>query len=399
MPSIPRHLWTSHSFGTIKAVILFLVVLNACNQTSSDVLRQEAYVWQRVWTPAVINAVENAEFDSLTVLAAEIEWRNDTPYTTFVKTTELPPNTGLAIRMAVPPVDPTPVLLDVIDSLLVQHPSTTHIQLDIDLPTSRLEEYVDWIAQIQRTFSVPVEVTALPTWIGAPAFSTLGQMVDRVILQVHWLDPNDPSHLLDPNALKHIQAASHAVRNLSVSLPTYGYQLSLNPNGTINTVLAEQRGVSSDTTLEVMADPKTISALVRSLKSKHPKNLTAIHWFRLPVEDDSRNWTNTTLNLVRQGLTPMDAVEVSATPDDGAWIIKLHNTGDTSISAAQITVNAVTEFADGVNGWRWSQKNNAYISDGGSSPMPPNTTSVVGWLRLKNPQQNPPSLTFKESPQ
>ena len=50
-------------------------------------LTQEGYVWQRVWTSQVREAVAEArgKFSGLTVLAAEVDWRDQQPAVTRPK--------------------------------------------------------------------------------------------------------------------------------------------------------------------------------------------------------------------------------------------------------------------------------------------------------------------------
>ncbi len=352
-------------------------------QEPQEPLRQEAYVWQRVWSPAVRQAVAQSDFDALTVLAAEVAW-SDGAAVTVIETPTLPPGTTLAIRVAVPPGDPTGTLAPLIADLIAAHPEAAAIQLDMDLPTARLASYADWLTRLGAGCPLPLEITALPTWLSSPAMPALADAADRLILQVHWLDPSDPDHLLDPDAAAHLAAADRLGRPLSAALPAYGYQLALDDNGGLVGIVAEQGSAPGGR--ELMADPAAVAALVADLTADRPAHLTGLHWFRLPVEGDRRAWPPQTLAAVRQGRTPVSAGELTLTEDDGALTLTLHSTGEATLPPPEVVVEGAVMAADGLGGWRWSPGQGRLLPEH-AAPLRPGASVVVGWIR---PLAEPP---------
>lgn len=360
--------------------------LLACHADPPPPLRQEAYVWQRVWSPAVEQAVASSDFDALTVLAAEVSWSDGAPGITEVALPTLPAGTTLAIRSAVPADDPTPILAPLIDALLAAHPEAVAVQLDIDLPTARLPEYAGWITDLSAGCPVPVEITALPTWLSAPAMADLAEAADRTILQVHWLDPSDPDHLLDPDALDHLRALSRLDRPLSAALPTYGYQLARDDDGRLAGIVAEQGSLIGGE--EVMADPAAVAGLVAALQADRPDHLTGLHWFRLPVDGDLRSWPIQTLRAVRQGRPPTTDAALTTADDGGALTLTLTNTGEARLLPPAVLVEGNVLAADGIGGWRWSAGSSRLLPEHAES-LQPGESVVVGWLR---PLSTPPAL-------
>lgn len=366
---------------------MILGLLLACRAAPLQPLREEAYVWQRVWSPAVEQAVASSDLDALTVLAAELDWPDGAPRITEIALPTLPANTTLAIRSAAPVDDPTPVLAPLIRTLLAAHPEATAVQLDIDLPTARLAEYTDWITRLSAGCPVPVEITALPTWLSSPAMADLTAVAARTILQVHWLDPSAPDHLLDPDAWEHLRVLSHLDRPFSAALPAYGYQIARDPDGGLAGIVAEQGHLVSGGE-EVMADPVAVARLVTALRDNRPEHLTGLHWFRLPVDGDLRAWPIETLRAVRQGRSPTTDATITAADDGGALTLTLKNTGEARLSPPTIVVEGSVLAADGLGGWRWSAATSRLLPED-APPLQPGASMVVGWLR---PLSTPPAL-------
>jgi hypothetical protein len=224
-------------------------------------MSQDAYVWQRVWTPEVVEAVDGSTFDSLALLGAERTWGQPT---FFVDLGTLPEGTSLVLRAGAPPsgFDPVPDLLGDLRAVVTAHPEVSSLELDMDLPSARLPEYAGWLARLQEGLEVPLGVTALPTWIDQPGFTELAARTQGLTLQLHWLDPNDPGHLTSPDAAVHVQRMGELEQAFRVALPTYGYQLHLDEGGGLVGVVAEQDLPAGARTRELMADPTRIAPLI-----------------------------------------------------------------------------------------------------------------------------------------
>ena len=286
---------------------------------------QRAFVWQRRWTPAVEAAVAGAGqgpgggpgldgLDGLVVLAAEIEADGQISATDALNGAHTgalaaAPALSLALRAAALPADPAA------EDRLVQLAARTaaaaaaeglaleSLHLDIDVPTARLDEYARLVTRVRAALApLPVEVLALPTWIGAPGLPALQSAADRLVLQVHGLDPA-PSPgglpvLFDAEAAK---AATEALAAtglpFSLALPTHGWTVQ-RPEGPVR----------------LRAEPAELAPLVAGWTALRPAALEGLCWFRLPVEGDGGAWSAAALARVRAGERPTEGVSLQVIP-------------------------------------------------------------------------------------
>lgn len=59
-------------------------------------------------------------------------------------------------------------------------------QLDFDCAQKKLTGYAEWVKALRHsTGSVPLVITALPSWLSEPAFPSLAREAKRYVLQVH----------------------------------------------------------------------------------------------------------------------------------------------------------------------------------------------------------------------
>src|SRR5439155_8109767 len=169
-------------------------------------LRQEVYVWQRDWNPAVHEAVVRraTNFPRLVALNTEVPWKQKQPqlirvpldYALLAKTEcEI----GLTLRIG-PYVGPfatndrTALYLANLAGSLVREARATRMplhefQLDFDCAESKLTGYRSWVEVIRAEVKpTPLTITALPAWLKQPAFKSLLEAADGYVLQVHSLD-------------------------------------------------------------------------------------------------------------------------------------------------------------------------------------------------------------------
>ena len=86
------------------------VALNGCERSGSKIsgpIHQRGYLWQREWTPAVIDALDTAQthLDGVILLAAEIDWNGTQPEIVrpeidWKKIKSLRKPCGIALRVA-----------------------------------------------------------------------------------------------------------------------------------------------------------------------------------------------------------------------------------------------------------------------------------------------------------
>jgi hypothetical protein len=168
-------------------------------------LTHEAYVWQRVWTEPVRDAIKQhgSRFSGLTVLSAEVSWKGKQPQVIRVPLdysilTNVPCPVGLAFRIGPCPAtvttndDTTAFLAEVAASLIAEARSRRlaprELQIDFDCAESKLDGFRTWVEAFRRKVApVPVSLTALPSWLDRPAFKRLAAAADGYVLQVHSL--------------------------------------------------------------------------------------------------------------------------------------------------------------------------------------------------------------------
>src|SRR6266404_9413401 len=190
--------------GSILILISAFVV--SCGDGPGEVsgpIRQNGYLWQRDWTPAVIDSVSEAEgrMDGIVVLGAEIVWVNKKPevieasvaWDRLSRSTK-PVSLALRVAPSSGPFDANGVAAKTIaataKSLLEKaHASgvkVTGFQIDFDCAQKNLAGYRVWLGLVRSPVRpVPLIVTTLPAWLDEPEFLRLIGEVDGYILQVH----------------------------------------------------------------------------------------------------------------------------------------------------------------------------------------------------------------------
>ena len=309
-------------------------------------MTSEAYVWQSPGRPEVVAAMHRAEgkLDHLHVLAAEVAWRDQR-----LVINRLPgPPAGVAAHGKVLRLgqstatlvwteDRVAGLIDVVQAITAD--GSTEVQVDYDCPSRRLEDYLALLDRLQS--AVPtrrIVFTALPDWLDSPRFVPLARAYPGYVLQVHALRLPDrvdaPVVLCDPHAAgRAIRRAAAIGVPFRVALPTYGSEILRDATGRVIDVVSEDlpqpgSGAMANRT-SVMADAPALSALVAGLQANHPRSLTGLVWFRLPVAGDRRNWTWETFEAVRHGQPVAAHLEITAAATgSGSHDIILTNAGN-----------------------------------------------------------------------
>ena len=387
--------------------MLLLIFFNlSCNHPVLD-LPQDAYVWQRRWTPAVIDAVSShgPTFARLGVLAAERTWPS--------QTTELHPDASALAHQEIVAVlriaawsetfeadQGLPELAARTVSRLRQEGlNVTELQLDFDAASSQLGGYTRWVRSVHEALDVPLTITGLPDWLRQPALPELLAETDGWTLQIHdFTAPESPDALrplLNPTAARAaIRAASALGHPFRIALPTYAYTAAFTPEGRYLGATAEREQPWSNAviTREISADPAVIAALVADLNRDRPAHLIGLSWFRLPTETDDHAWRWSTLLAVRAGQIPASNLRAEAEPDPSGLLVELriHNHGDADAPLPPLDVLSADQpiAADGYGaysiveraaGLHLIPREGATLRAGGSQP--------VGWLRLATPQE------------
>jgi hypothetical protein len=293
-------------------------------------LRQEAYVWQREWSPAVRDSIGQArDLAGLAVLVAEVDLRPRTPSVIRIpldaatlKSYGRPVGATLRVHAFPGRFVDDPRMVDSIRNLVrdvaaeakAKGLSLAEIQMDYDCPEWKLDDYRGLLVSLRRSVApVPLTFTALPVWLYQHrAFRKLIDAVDGYVLQVHSLQPpqssTEPIVLAEPRSARAwVERAAQFGKPFRVALPTYSYQVAFDAKGKLIGLMAEGPFVTFGegiTVRSASSDPQAMAGLVRGWTEGHPKELTGILWYRLPVAGDRNNWTWPTLRAVMVGQAP-----------------------------------------------------------------------------------------------
>jgi hypothetical protein len=400
--------------------LLPLLLALACRHPqASGPLRQEAYVWQRSWTPEVRQAVRQASgISAFVVLAAEVDLRHGAPRVSRIP---LDPSlkgagrpAGAALRVTPFPSrfadEPRGARLlaeltrDVAAEARAKGIALAEIQLDYDCPESRLDDYRGLLSVLRRAAApVPLTFTALPSWMGQRrAFGRLIAAADGTVLQVHSLQaPSGPGKAIAllrlDEAREWVETAARFGRRFRVALPTYGYLAAFDPRGRLLGLSAEGPLLSWPEGIDVRSarsDPAVLAKLVRAWTRERPAGLSGILWFRLPVAGDRLNWSGPELRAVMAGRAPHgEARAVVRHPEPALAEVDLIGEGDGEAAApASIRVRwneGAFLAADGLAGYESGLpgRNELRLERPRPGRLRPGERRTVAWLRFASPTE------------
>ena len=404
--------------------IVLLVVLAGCSERVSGPLSQEAYVWQRAWTPDVrASLARTSDLAALVVLAAEVDLSTDPPRVTRAAydpgaLTAAGRPVGLAVRIGrfarrdgathrfAERPDLTEHLAGLARRLVADARKhgieVREFQLDYDCPESRLDDYPVLVRAVREAVApVPVTLTALPSWLRHRRdLKRLLRATDGWVLQVHSLAPpprpDAAPEVCDPEAARRaVETAAGFHEPFRVALPTYSYLVAFAPTGALLGVSAEGPPPSWPPGVLVRiarSDPDALAGLVRAWAADRPKELSGLIWYRLPVAGDRLNWPWPAFQAVRAGRPPRRDLRVlprAAGP--GLLEIDLENHGEAEVSwpvHIELTWEEGTlSAADGLGGYRVVRTgSNELRLERSTTPwdrmLRPGERRVVAWLRF-----------------
>ncbi|MDP0494836.1 MAG: DUF3142 domain-containing protein [Verrucomicrobiota bacterium JB024] len=416
-----------------RCILSWLALIGLSSHLFGTEWVQEAYLWQRQWTPQVVESVRESSPDlkGLQILAAEISWDDTGQPHVFqtsydaqtLKTLSIP----LTLVMRIGPYsrpfskDDTAAkaILAQAERLLTtaqaQGIEVTEFQVDFDCAESKLGGYREWLLALRQTLqttfpNVGLSFTALPVWLRHTSeFRQLAEAADSFVLQVHSLEKptsfDAPITLCDTEkSLAWITQASTVGTPFRVALPTYGYEVVFDAEGHFKALVAEgpRPQWTEDTRIRIVrSDPTEMACLAQQLSTTPPTHCQGIIWFRLPVAGDRLNWSPRTLQTILEGKIPTNGLSVDAQwseSSDGLATIYLENTGDTAlpfppeISLSWDSAPPATPVAWDSNGIFSITVNratrSAHISTTAlpaSATLAPGQRLALGWLRFRQP--------------
>ncbi|QRK14076.1 DUF3142 domain-containing protein [Archangium violaceum] len=324
--------------------VLLLVLGLSCTRGDPSLPRaliHETYVWQRDWSPELVQAVAEApsELSALRVLARERSGPARIPVDVAVDVEALA-RSGREV-VAVMRVDGTAPLEGISLQEVATHARAWRargvrvrgIELDHDCATAALADYADWLARERTALGeMALSITALPTWSTSPALARLVSVPDGIVLQVHAV--RAPTLFTPEEARGFTEAWARATgRPFLVALPTYRVRLR---EGT-----------------RLSAEPRDVARFLAGLRERPVEGVAGIIWFRLGHRGDPDAWSLPTLAAVVRGesLAPR-LVPRLVDAGGGTLDIVIENTGRVDAEApARLSLSGNLEVLDGVGGY------------------------------------------------
>lgn len=397
----------------LLAVLLLCVIgLSASAakiRTTSDPLPHDAYVWQRAWTPAVVDAVHRSAdiVRSWRVLLAEGDrsggWTSVAiPWHDLVAAGR--PVVGVIRIDGRLDEGRMPALLDkVVATASAAMRSAgpaglAGIEIDYDCPTSKLATYTTFLAALRERLpaTVALSITALPTWLGSAALGALVTPLSEVVLQVHAVD--DPRRgLFDPEqAERWVREFGQRVgRPFRVALPAYDVRVTWRPGGGLASVESEVPLLSGSGGELLDSRPPVLRQFLEALDRSAPTDLVGIVWFRLPVSTDRRAWSLETWRAVIAGRPTAGHAQALLVPSGhpDLWNVVLANDGAVDVGLPRrIPLDPSCKMADGANGFRLvSEKidgrDGLVLEGAGRGRLKSWTRRTIGWARCAGPER------------
>lgn len=388
-------------FFTRLIVLLAALLLNGCEQPDAPPLDQQLYVWQRQWTPAHDAALRDShtDFSTLRVLALQAfpqsGWSRARIDLALLKRDGRPLIAVVRLDGQLNGLDRDEVtaqIQQVLSDWQGQGLILSGVEIDHDAGNARLPAYREFLTHLRGVLpaSLPLSITALPAWLDSSELPALLATVDSSVLQVHAV--SDPRRgLFDPDQAR--QWARAWSRNTSkpfyLALPAYGVALLPGAGGAPvveSEVPIEQGGERR----ELLADPQQLSKLGAELRADPPAHLAGLIWFRLPLANDRRAWSLTTLIAVARGDTLDSRVGLKLSAQDGLYDISLSNQGNLDSAWPERLTLAVQgcEGADALAGYALQQRPDLLtftrLRDG---RIPAGGQRAIGWARCAHIDQ------------
>jgi hypothetical protein len=344
----------------LKAFIAFIILLQTFAQPPCANARENAvYIWQRNWRPEMelsIKAVESS--DQFKPLAGDLKIENkrvvfskvplnwgylkgkkvvadirmQTDLSTFLKAKDQGQIAGYLAKS----------VSGIVSEAEKSGVDIKGIELDYDCPTAKLADFERFLKAFRQELKdTTLSITALPTWMGSPAFRELISSVDYYVLQIHSFElpknKNAPQYIFPKDrAAEYFDRAVAFAAPFYVSLPTYGYEVAYSKDDEFIGLRAEggvqyyAEGIKKNM---AFSDPKDIVDFLLRTDASKAEIFLGVCWFRLPVPSDRFNWDITTFQRVVKREVPRGHLSLQVVKKDGVKEVFLVNDGELNFSA------------------------------------------------------------------
>lgn len=378
---------------------VLLLLLAACGKQAD--LPGDAYVWQRVWTPPVSQALADSAdiVRAWRVLMGEMNpdgrWFTAAPDLAALAAAKRPVIMVLRLDGRADALPSAEVLARIAAARSAWRDAgvaLAGIEIDYDCPTSKLPAYAAFLATLKPGLGpdLPLSITALPTWLNGSGLDELLRIPDEAVLQVHAVLSPEQGLFNAKRASAWLTAfADRTQRPWRVALATYGSRVSWNDDGSIAAVESERSALlPGGRASELVATPASMAAFVDEIHRSRPRGLAGIVWFRLPTARDERAWSLATWRavLTRQPLLPALSVTARATGGNGAQDLILSNGGNADAALPfAIRWDGACRAADGINGYTLEHDSGgAFLRRSQDGLLHAGGQRNIGWIRCEN---------------
>lgn len=352
-------------------LIVSLAVLGGCDRQSQR--QQDVYVWQRIWTPAVVDAVQQASphVERFRLLSAQ--WRvGDEPVVVDLSpgqaafdNQQVVPVVRLdGTRLSVTPAEVAAVLDAQITMLQAAGASVVAVEIDHDTATAAVGDYADWLTGLRAALpdELPLWITALPDWRHSPDIARLLDGVDAYTLQVHAVSDNGAKLMDTELALDWVRDFGRLSRtDLYIALPTYQLRAGLDQVGELM-FLEGEATVAATAAVErnLFVPPSEVVEWVSRVSQGKPRWLVGLAWFRLPIAGDRTVIGMETFLEMTRGRLPEARIESRIEPTAAgarSFDVSLINHGPHDEAWPALTeLPAGCIRGDGVNGFEFDAR-------------------------------------------
>lgn len=345
-----------------------LALFSGCERQDAPPLDQQLYVWQRQWTSDHDVALRDSrtDFSALRVLALQAfpqaGWSRARIDPALLKRDGRPLIAVIRLDGQLKSLDQDEVttqIQQVISDWQALGLSLCGVEIDHDAGNARLPAYREFLQQLRARLpaSLPLSITALPAWLDSRELPALLSTVDSSVLQVHAV--SDPRRgLFDPVQARQWANAWSRITSkpFYLALPAYGVAL-LPGAGGAPIVESEIRLEREGKRQELLADPQQLSRLSAELRADPPAHLAGLIWFRLPLANDRRAWSLTTLRAVVRGDALSSRLALKLSAQEGLYDIGISNEGNLDSAWPERVTLAVRgcEGADALAGYALQQ--------------------------------------------
>ncbi|QXH62016.1 DUF3142 domain-containing protein [Pseudomonas azerbaijanorientalis] len=383
------------------ALLMALVLTAGCERHDAPPLDQQLYVWQRQWTPAHDAALRDsrADFSTLRVLALQAfpnaGWSRARIDPVLLRHDGRPVIAVVRLDGQLKALDQEEVtaqIRQVISDWQGQGLNLAGVEIDHDAGNARLPSYREFLAHLREALptSLPLSITALPSWLDSRELPALLSSVDSSVLQVHAV--SDPRRgLFDADQARQWAKAWSRVttKPFYLALPAYGVALLPSTDGAPvveSEVTLEREGLRR----ELLADPHSLRTLGTELRADPPEHLAGLIWFRLPLANDRRAWSLTTLRAVARADALDSRLTLQLSAVNGLYDIGISNQGNLDSAWPERLTLAVSgcEGADALAGYALQQRPDLLtftrLRDG---RIPAGGQRAIGWARCAHIDQ------------